>query len=312
MSAEAEKTRAILRKVRQVEIKSRRFVDDALVGAYHSVFKGAGIDFSEVREYQAGDDVRAIDWNVTARMDRPFIKIYEEERELTIMLLIDVSGSNDFGSVEASKRELAAEIASVLALSATRNNDKVGLLLFSDRIEKFIAPKKGRPHVLRVVREILFHQPQGRGTDIPEALRHLLRILHRRAICFLVSDFLAPETLRWTGSGERTADRDDLQRSLALMNRRHDLICIELHDPREESLPAVGIVVLEDAESGQLVEVDTGNRRFRELYARENVIRRERLHATFRRSGVDAIPVRTDAPYIQSVRAFFRRRERRR
>ncbi len=310
MSDQAEKTRAILRKVRQVDIRSRRFVDNAMVGAYHSVFKGAGIDFAEVREYQPGDDVRSIDWNVTAKMDRPFLKVYEEERELSIMLVVDVSGSNDFGSGTTSKRELAAELASLLAVSATRNNDKVGLLLFSDRVEKFIAPKKGRSHVLRVIREILFHEPAGRGTDIPGALRYMMRLLRRRAVCFLISDFLTPATPAQAVVG---ADRrDEFQRVLTLLNQRHDLIGIELHDPREDTLPNVGIIVLEDAETGQIVEVDTARRDIRENYARENRARRARLAETFRRGGIDFIRVTTDEPYINAVRAFFRRRERRR
>ncbi len=311
MSEQSEKTRAILKKVRQIEIRSRRFVDDTLVGAYHSVFKGAGMDFAEVREYHPGDDVRAIDWNVTAKMDHPFLKVYEEERELSIMLAVDVSGSNDFGSGAASKREIAAELASVLALSATRNNDKVGLLLFSDKVEKFIAPKKGRSHVLRVIREILFFQPQGRRTDISGSLRYLLRVLKRRTVCFLLSDFITEETLSSSLMTPSTA-RTSLPRTLAVANQRHDLIAIELHDPREQTLPNVGMIVLEDAETGQLVEVNTSSRQIRALYERENTARRNRLASIFRKSGVDHISITTTEPYITAIRAFFRRRERRR
>ena len=311
MSEQSEKTRAILKKVRQVEIRSRRFVDDTLVGAYHSVFKGAGIDFAEVREYQPGDDVRSIDWNVTAKMDHPFLKVYEEERELSIMLVVDVSGSNDFGSGPSSKREIAAELASVLALSATRNNDKVGLLLFSDGIEKFIAPKKGRSHVLRVIREILFFQPQKRGTDIAGSLRYLLRVLKRRTVCSLLSDFITAEAFS-SATNDTATLRTSLPRTLALANQRHDLIAIELHDPREYTLPNVGIIVLEDAETGQLVEVNTSSRQMRTLYERENSARRSRLSGIFRKSGVDHISITTTEPYITAIRAFFRRRERRR
>ena len=308
---ESDRTREILRKVRQVEIRSRRFVDESLVGAYHSVFKGRGMDFAEVREYQAGDDVRSIDWNVTAKMDRPFIKVYEEERELTIMLLVDVSGSGDFGSVEQTKRELAAELASVLAFSATRNNDKVGLILFSDTVEKVIMPKKGRSHVLRVIREILFFEPEHRGTDITGALRTLNRLIKRRAVCFLISDFLTEESLAWIRPSTREKP-GELQKILTLTGKRHDLICVSLQDPRETQLPDVGWIVLEDAETGRLVEVDTSDPRLRGLYAHQNRKRLEEQGALFRRSGVDHFQVFTEQPYISALRAFFKKREGRR
>ncbi len=307
----SERTREILRKVRQVEIRSRRFVDESLVGAYHSVFKGHGMDFAEVREYQPGDDVRAIDWNVTARMDRPFIKKYEEERELTIMLLVDISGSGDFGSVNQTKRELAAELASVLAFSATRNNDKVGLMLFSDEVEQIIMPKKGRPHVLRVIREILFCTPRRTGTDIGEALRTLNRLLRRKAVCFLISDFLTADLEAWLrpAAPERSGD---LQKMLTLTGKRHDLICIDLQDPRETALPAVGWVVLEDAETGQQLEVETSNPVLQRLYREQNRRRLERMEEIFARSAVDHFRVTTAEPYIPALRAFFKRREWRR
>ena len=306
-----ERTREILRKVRQVEIRSRKFVDESLVGAYHSVFKGQGMDFAEEREYQPGDDVRSIDWNVTAKMDRPFIKVYEEERELTIMLLVDISASGDFGSVNQTKRELAAELASVLAFSATRNNDKVGLILFSDEVEKIIMPKKGRSHVLRVIREILFYEPQRKGTNIRDALRTLNHLIHRKAVCFLISDFLTEEAQAWI----RPATREkpgDLQKILTLTGKRHDLICIDLHDPRETVLPQVGWIVLEDAETGDLVEVNTSDQRIQGLYAHQNRQRIERMRETFIRSGVDHFRVHTKEPYITALRAFFKQRERRR
>ena len=310
MSETAEITKEILRRVRQVEIRSRRYVTESMVGAYHSVFKGQGMDFEEVREYAPGDDVRDIDWNVTAKMGRPFIKKYREERELTIMLCVDLSASGDFGSVEQSKRELAAEIASVLAFSATRNNDKVGLLLFTDQIEKVIIPKKGRQHVLRVIREILFFQPQHRGTDITLALNTLNRIIRRRAITFLLSDFITEESLVWIRP--QTEEIGDLFKSIVLTNKRHDLICINLSDPREFSLPNVGIITLEDAESGELIEVDTANPSFRNLYEHQNRRRAESLRRGFRQSGVDHLSVSTDKPYLNALREFFKKRERRR
>ena len=307
----SERTREILRKVRQVEIRSRKFVDESLVGAYHSVFKGQGMDFAEVREYQPGDDVRSIDWNVTAKMDRPFIKVYEEERELTIMLLVDVSASGDFGSVARTKRELAAELASVLAFSATRNNDKVGLLLFSDEVEKIIMPKKGRFHVLRVIREILFYEPKGRGTDINAALATLNRLIRRKAVCFLLSDFLTEESQAWIRPAVREKP-GELQKMLTLTGKRHDLICVDLHDPRESRLPDVGWVVLEDAETGKVVEVNTSDKRLRAVYEHQNRQRLERMRETFLRSGVDHFRVHTQEPYISALRSFFKQRERRR
>lgn len=307
----SERTREILRKVRQVEIRSRKFVDESLVGAYHSVFKGQGMDFAEVREYQPGDDVRSIDWNVTAKMDRPFIKVYEEERELTIMLIVDVSASGDFGSSQQTKRELAAELASVLAFSATRNNDKVGLILFSDTIEKVIMPKKGRAHVLRVIREILFYEPQQTGTDLPMAMRTLNRLIKRKAVCFLLSDFLTPETQEWIRPSTE-GKRGELQSMLTLTNKRHDLICIHLQDSRETILPQVGWIVLEDSETGQLVEINTNDPQLQQIYSQQNRNRLLNMESTFRRSGVDHFRIETGEPYINALRAFFKKREGRR
>lgn len=302
--------RRILRQVRQVEIRSRRAVDEALAGAYHSVFKGRGMEFAEVREYFPGDDVRSIDWNVTARLGHPFVKVFEEERELTMMLVVDLSASGDFGSVAQSKRERAAELACVLALSATRNNDKVGLLLFTDQVEYYLPARKGRQHVLRVVRDILFFEPKGRGTNIPGALNTINRLQKRKAIVFLISDFLTDETLAWIRPATR--GQGELERSLRLTNRRHDLVCVECHDPRESLLPDVGLVTLEDAESGELVEIDTSDRMIRQLYAHQNASRRERLTQMFRQAGVDTFPISTDASYMSALRGFFRQRERRR
>ncbi len=308
---EAEQTRAILKKVRQIEIRSRKFVDDTLVGAYHSIFKGAGIDFAEVREYQAGDDVRSIDWNVTARMDRAFLKTYQEERELTLMLMVDLSASGDFGSQNQSKRELAAEVACVLAFSATRNNDKVGLLLFTDEVELYIAPKKGRKHVLRVIREILFFEPKRKKTNIPNALRTLNRLQKRKAICFLFSDFLTDESLSWIRPSS-VDTKGELQQMLRLTHQRHDLICIELTDPREQILPDVGIITLEDAESGDLIEINTSNRRFRDLYAFQNKQRMELFAKDLKRTGIDHLLITTEGSYIKELRSFFSRRVQRR
>ncbi len=311
MINEAEKTREILRRVRQVELHSRRNVDDSMVGAYHSVFKGAGMDFSEVREYQPGDDIRSIDWNVTARMDRPFLKTYKEERERTLLLLVDLSASGDFGSVEQSKRELAAEVACVLAFSAARNSDKVGLLLFTDQIELYIAPKKGKQHFLRVIREILFFEPVHRRTDIPFALRTLNRVLKRKAICFLFSDFLTADAIASTilPAIEKPGELD---RMLKLTAQRHDLICMELTDPREHELPNVGIVTLEDAETGDIVEVDTSNPNFRRLYAERNKERLASFGYRLKRMGIDHLRLPTDQPYVNELRRFFKQRVMRR
>jgi uncharacterized protein (DUF58 family) len=303
-------TREILKKVRTIEIKTRRLISESMMGAYQSAFKGQGIDFEEVREYMPGDDVRSIDWNVTAKMDKPFIKRYREERELSIVLAVDLSASNSFGSTEKSKRELAAELGAVLAFSATRNNDKIGLLLFTDKVEKYIPPNKGRQHVLRVIRDILFYKPEEKGTDIVGALGYLNRLQKRKAVVFLLSDFITEESLAWIRPS--TSTKGDLMKSLTLTNQRHDLICVDISDPRETELPNVGIVTLEDAETGELVEIDTGNRKLRQLYTYQNQKRLERMERGFRQSGVDRISISTDEHYINSLRSFFERREHRR
>lgn len=301
--------REILRSVRQVEIRSRRLVTDALVGAYHSVFKGRGMDFEEVREYLPGDDVRNIDWNVTARMDRPFVKVFREERELTLILAVDMSASGWFGTAGVTKRERAAELAAVLALSAVRNQDKVGLLLFSDQIERWVPPRKGRSHVLRVVRDILFHEPAGRGTHLAEALDHLGRIQRRRAIVFLLSDFLVPELEPDTHSDRPAAER--LQRALRVCGRRHDLVAARLVDPREEALPDIGPLVLEDAETGEVIEIDPRRPDLRHRYAAAARRRAEFTAQIFREAGIDALRIPTDGPYLQALRRFFAQREAR-
>ncbi len=294
-----ESAREILKKIRRLELKTRGIVEAAFAGQYRSVFKGRGMNFEEVREYQPGDEVRTIDWNVTARLGEvrgeAYVKKFTEERELTVMLIVDVSASGDFGSVNLSKRELAAEVACLLAFSAIRNNDKVGLLLFSDHVELFITPKKGRLHTLRIIREILFFEPKGKGTEPGPALDYLNRVLHRRSVVFLISDFQAP----------------DFSRQLSITARRHDLIAIPIVDPGEEALPDVGRVIFEDAETGEQVEVDTSNRSTQRRYLESvGLLAADRLR-DFRRKGVDAIVLKTHTDYVPALRSFFRTRERR-
>ncbi|HEX3951049.1 MAG TPA: DUF58 domain-containing protein [Steroidobacteraceae bacterium] len=290
--------------MRQLEIRTRRMVNDSLAGSYHSVFKGRGMDFDEVREYTAGDEVRTIDWNVTARAGRPFVKKFTEERELTIFLLVDISASGNFGSGSLSKRDLAAELASVLAFSAIRNSDKVGLLLYTDQIERYLPPKKGRRHVLRVVRDILYHTPEAIGTDTVKALDVANRLLHRRAVVFLISDFETPKSA--------AATRIELRRAMRRTNRRHDLIAVQVEDPREKELPDVGIIALEDAESGEVIEVDTASAAVRKRFKELSLARAVQLVNDFRSEGIDTLQLRTDAPYMPALQRFFKTRERRR
>jgi uncharacterized protein (DUF58 family) len=290
-----ETPKDILKKIRHLEIRTRSLVEAAFAGQYRSVFKGRGMNFEEVREYQAGDEVRSIDWNVTARMGHPYVKKFTEERELTVMLMVDVSASGDFGSVRLSKRELAAEVACLLAFSAIRNNDKVGLILFSDTVELFIPPRKGRSHTLRLIRDILYFEPKGKGTDPAAALNYLNKVLTRKAVVFLVSDFQAP----------------DFSRELSISRRRHDLIALPIVDPREQALPDIGRVVLEDAETGEQIEVNTSDRAVQDAY--RHLIERQRaeLFRTLRRYGIDSIELKTDEDYLPALRNFFRQRERR-
>jgi uncharacterized protein (DUF58 family) len=305
MAKDARKSnKAIMSGMRQLEIRTRRLVNDSLAGAYHSVFKGRGMDFDEVREYSPGDEVRTIDWNVTARAGRTFIKKFTEERELTIFLLVDISASGNFGSGALSKRDLAAELASVLAFSAIRNSDKVGLLLYTDRVERYLPPKKGRRHVLRVVRDILYHEPEGTGTDTVKALDVVNHVLHRRAIVFLISDFESPRN-------EATA-RAELRRAMRQTNRRHDLIAVHVEDRREKELPNVGMVALEDAETGEIVELDTASPTVRERFKQQSLERARRLVSDFRSEGVDTLQLQTDSAYMPALQRFFKTRERRR
>jgi uncharacterized protein (DUF58 family) len=294
-----EAARDILKKIRRLELKTRGLVAATFSGQYRSVFKGRGMNFDEVRQYQPGDEVRSIDWNVTAKFGEvhgdAYVKKFSEERELTVMLVVDVSASGDFGSVELSKRELAAEVACLFAFSAIRNNDMVGLILFSDHVELFIAPKKGRLHTLRMIREILFFAPKGRGTLPGEALDFLNRVLHRRSVVFLISDFQTPT----------------FSKQLSITSRRHDLIAIPIVDPREEELPDVGLVTLEDAETGEQIEINTSDRRTRDGYLKAVAQRTAERLREFRRKKVDAISLRTNQDYVPALRTFFKTRERR-
>jgi uncharacterized protein (DUF58 family) len=287
--------REVIRQIRRLQIKARRAVEDLVGGEYHSVFKGMGIAFEEVREYQPGDDIRTIDWNVTARMGHPFIKRYIEERELTVMLVVDCSASQQFGTQIHQKREVIAELAAVLAFSAINNNDKVGLIAFTDRIERFVPPRKGSRHVLRLIRDVLFFQPTHKGTALQEALDYLNRILRRRSIVFLLSDFLD------TG----------FEYALKRTARHHDLIAIRISDPREEQLPAVGLLELEDAETGKRLLVDAGSGRVRDAFAVAVRQRREALQQLARSSHGDLIEVSTDGSHLDALIRYFRLRERR-
>jgi uncharacterized protein (DUF58 family) len=303
MADEKKSAKAMRSGMRELEIRTRRMVDDSMAGAYHSVFKGRGMDFDEVREYSPGDEVRTIDWNVTARAGRAFVKKFTEERELTIFLVVDISASGNFGSGELAKRDLAAEVASVLAFSAIRNSDKVGLILYTDRIERYLPPKKGRRHVLRVVRDILYHEPQGVGTDTVKTLDALNNLLHRRAVVFLISDFE-------TSGGDPEVTRTQLRRAVRQTNRRHDLIALHIEDPREKELPNVGIIALEDAETGEIIELNTARASVRKRFNELSLERAQRLKSDLRAEGVDIVQLRTDTPYIPPLQRFFKSRGR--
>lgn len=285
----------VMQQIQRIHIRTRRVVNDLLSGQYESVFRGQGIAFEEVREYVPGDDIRSIDWNVTARTGQPHVKVMVEEREQTVVLVVDGSASNRFGSRVRLKSELAAELCAVLAYSATKNNDKVGLLIFTDRVERFVPPRKGRKHVLRVIREILYCEPEGKGTDITAALDYLNQVVARHAIVFLVSDFM----------------ESDFEPALRVTSRKYDTIAVAITDPRESTLPNVGTIAIRDSETGRELIVDTGNRRLREDYeddARQRIRARNDL---FKRVRVDRIDLRTDGDYIDALHRFFRMRERR-
>lgn len=285
-------TSELLKKVRKIEIKSKGLSKHLFSGEYHSAFKGRGMSFSEVRNYQYGDDVRNIDWNVTARTGDPYVKVFEEERELTVMMLIDISRSAYFGTTDQMKNEIITEICAVLAFSAIQNNDKVGVLFFSDRIEKYIPPKKGKQHILRIIRELLDLEPEGQGTDIGRALEYFNNMVKKRSICFLLSDFLS------TG----------YEPALRIAARRHDLIGVHLFDPREEELPPVGLIRAVDAETGQLRWIDTSSKAVRAKYNAWFLENTAYFRSTFLRSGADTISIRTTEPYVHALHKFFKRR----
>jgi uncharacterized protein (DUF58 family) len=285
----------ILKKVKRIEIATRGLVNDVFSGEYHSVFKGRGMEFAEVREYQIGDDIRNIDWNVTARSGHPYVKVFDEERELTVMLMVDVSSSGNFGTISQMKGEVAAELCAVLAFSAIKNNDKVGLMIFSDKIEKFIPPRKGKQHVLRVIREILYFKPEESRTDLNVALEYLSRVIKRKSIVFLISDFLT----------------ENYEKSLQVANKKHDIIAIDIIDPREVEMPSVGLLELEDAETGETVMVDTSNPAIRGSFYSQSKEERETREKFFKSIGVDNITINTDRSYVEPITKFFRMRARR-
>ena len=287
--------REVIRRVRRLEIRTRRLVDESLAGSYHSVFRGQGMEFAEVREYEPGDDVRTVDWNVSARMGHPFVKKFTEERELTVVLAVDASGSERFGTADRTKVELSAEIGALLAFSAIRNNDRVGLLQFTDRVERFVPPRKGRDHAKRVLRDLLAFEPLGKGTDVAKALEALRRAVTKRAVVFLVSDF----------------QDDGYERTLRVVARKHDVVAISVSDPRESTLPPVGIVAVEDPETGARKLVDASSARVRKAYADLAEASARRTRETMRRTGVDLLEISTHEPYERPLLRFFRERARR-
>jgi uncharacterized protein (DUF58 family) len=288
-------TREIVKKLRKIEIHTARLANDQLAGSYHSVFKGRGMAFSEVRQYQPGDDVRFIDWNVSARMNDTYVKVFTEEREMTVMLLVDLSASELFGSVAQSKQETAAEVAALLAFSAIKNNDRVGLILFTDHVERFVPPKKGKGHVMRVVTEILSAKPSGKGTDVRAALELLGHVQKRKCVAFLISDFIA----------------QGYEHALRLASKRHDLIPLQITDPREEHLPDVGLLLAQDLESGEIVEVDTSSRKVRDAYALRVARNRSEREQLFRKLDLDHLTLYTHKPYARPIAELFRLRQRR-
>ena len=286
-------TSELLKKVRQIEIKTRGLSRNIFAGQYHSAFKGRGMAFSEVREYQYGDDIRDIDWNVTARYVRPYVKVFEEERELSVMLLIDVSGSRDFGSVNVMKKEVITEIAATLAFSAIQNNDKIGVLFFSDRIEKFIPPQKGKKHILYVIRELIDFQPEEKKTNIAQALKYLTYAIKKRCTAFLISDFI---------------DKDGFKDALTIANRKHDVVAIQVYDRRETELPAVGLMKIKDAETGQERWIDSSSTRVREVYKEWWERRQAVMNDSFKKCRVDSVSIRTEDDYVKALIALFDKR----
>lgn len=282
----------LLKRVRKIEIKTRGLSKHIFAGEYHSAFKGRGMAFSEVREYQYGDDIRNIDWNVTARFNHPYIKVFEEERELTVMIVVDVSGSRDFGTRTRSKKDLLAELAAIISFSAIQNNDKVGAILFTDKVEKFIPPKKGSQHILRVIRELIEFEPQSKATNISEGLRYLTNAIKKRSIAFVISDFIGPKF-------------DD---ALRIANRKHDVVALRIYDQREAELPPIGLVQVYDAENGSSMWIDTSNRTLRENYRKSWLSHEQYLMETFKKSGVDNTMIRTDEDYVKPLMNLFKHR----
>ncbi len=288
-------TTDLLKKVRKIEIKTRGLSRNIFAGEYHSAFKGRGMAFSEVREYQFGDDIRNIDWNVTARYNHPYVKIFEEERELTVMLLIDVSGSRDFGSFEKLKKNVITELSAILSFSAIQNNDKIGVIFFSDRIEKFIPPKKGKSHILRIIRELIDFTPEHSGTNITEAVRYLTNAIKKRCTAFVISDFL---------------DNNDsgLEQSLSIANNKHDVVALKVYDERETELPPIGMIKLKDAETSEYVWVDSSSRTTRKLYAKWWQDHTRKMDVMFKKCGVDYVAINTNEDYVKSLMTLFRKR----
>lgn len=287
-------TTDLLKKVRQIEIKTRGLSRNIFAGEYHSAFKGRGMAFSEVREYQFGDDIRNIDWNVTARYSHPFVKIYEEERELTVMLLIDVSGSREFGTFEKLKKNIITEISAILAFSAMQNNDKIGVIFFSNTIEKFIPPKKGKSHILRIIRELIEFQPKERGTNISETLRYMTNAIKKRCTAFVISDFMDEHT--------------DLELALSIANKKHDVVALKIYDDREKELPPIGLIKLKDAETGRYIVVDSSSQKTRKLYTEWWIKHIAKLDTMFKKCGVDYTSVNTREDYVRSLMNLFKKR----
>lgn len=292
----AKDTKDLLKKVRKIEIKTRGLSNHLFSGEYHSAFKGRGMAFSEVREYQVGDEIRTIDWNVTARFNAPYVKVFEEERELTVMLLMDVSGSENFGTQNQQKQDLATELCAVLAFSAIQNNDKVGVIFFSDKIEKFIPPKKGRSHILMIIRELIAFQPENKGTNVAEALKYFTSVIKKKCTAFVISDFIAPE----------------FESELKIANKKHDIIALKLYDKHEEEFPNLGLIPVKDEESGHIMWVNTGDKAVRDAFKWDAVKRNAALQDAFRRSGVDYTTIGTHESYVKPLMTLFKKREGRR
>lgn len=285
-------TTELLKKVRAIEIKTRGLSNQIFSGEYHSAFKGRGMAFSEVREYIPGDDIRAIDWNVTARFNHPYIKVFEEERELTVMLLVDVSGSGEFGTVKQFKKDMVTEICAVLAFSAIQNHDKIGVIFFSDQIEKFIPPKKGKSHILRIIRELIEFEPKHRKTNISEAVRYFSNVIKKRCTAFILSDFID----------------ENFQDALKVANKKHDMVALQIYDKREAELPKVGLIHFKDAETDEMMMIDTGNRKTRENYEKWWESKQEYIDNTFTRCGIDSTMIRTDQDYVPPLMKLFKKR----